>query len=76
MRLRQIALIANELEPVVDHLRAVLGLEVCFRDPGVAEFGLHNALLPIGTSFLEVDDGRHLLGVRPARSQSPAQRGT
>lgn len=54
MRLRQIALIANELEPVVDHLRAVLDLEVCFRDPGVAEFGLHNALLPLGTSFLEV----------------------
>jgi hypothetical protein len=54
MRLRQIALIANEPEPVVDHLCAVLGLEVCFRDPGVAKFGLHNALLPIGTSFLEV----------------------
>jgi hypothetical protein len=54
MRLRQVALIANELEPVLDDLRAVLDLEVCFRDPGVAEFGLHNALLPIGTNFLEV----------------------
>ena len=54
MRLRQIALVARELEPVVDDLCAVLGLEVCYRDPGVAEFGLHNALMPIGTSFLEV----------------------
>jgi hypothetical protein len=54
MRLRQIALVARELEPVVGDLCAVLGLEVCYRDPGVAEFGLHNALMPIGTSFLEV----------------------
>jgi hypothetical protein len=54
MRLRQIALVANELEPVVQDLCAVLGIEECFRDPGVAEFGLHNALMAIGTSFLEV----------------------
>ena len=54
MRLRQIALVARELEPVVDDLCAVLGLDVCYRDPGVAEFGLHNALMAIGTSFLEV----------------------
>jgi len=54
MRLRQIALVAHDLEPVVESLCAVLDLEVCFRDPGVAEFGLHNALMPIGTSFLEV----------------------
>ncbi len=54
MRLRQIALVARELEPVVDDLCGVLGLEVCYRDPGVAEFGLHNALMAIGTSFLEV----------------------
>lgn len=54
MRLRQIALVANDLEPVVAELCAVLGVEECFRDPGVAEFGLHNALMAIGTTFLEV----------------------
>jgi len=54
MRLRQIALVAHDLEPVVENLCTVLDLEVCFRDPGVAEFGLHNALMPIGASFLEV----------------------
>src|SRR5262245_61392046 len=54
MRLRQIALVVGDLEKNVDDLRAVLGLEVCYRDPGVAEFGLHNALLPIATSFLEI----------------------
>ena len=35
-------------------LCAVLGLEVGFRDPGVGEFGLHNAVLPVGDTFLEV----------------------
>jgi Glyoxalase-like domain len=54
LRLRQIALVARQLEPVVDDLRAVLGLEVCYRDPGVADFGLENALLPVGDQFLEV----------------------
>jgi catechol 2,3-dioxygenase-like lactoylglutathione lyase family enzyme len=54
MRLRQVALVARDLAKVVDDLCAVLGLEVCFRDPGVEEFGLHNALMPIGASFLEV----------------------
>jgi len=54
MHIRQIALVARDLEPVVADLCAVLGLEVAFRDPGVAEFGLHNAVMPVGTTFLEV----------------------
>jgi len=35
MRLRQVALVARELEPVVDDLCAVLDVQVSFRDPGV-----------------------------------------
>jgi hypothetical protein len=54
LRLRQIALVARELEPVLADLREVLGLEVAFRDPGVRTFGLENALLPIGNQLLEV----------------------
>ena len=54
MRIRQIALVARELEPVVAHLTAVLDIEVGFRDPGVGEFGLHNAVMPVGQTFLEV----------------------
>jgi hypothetical protein len=54
MRIRQIALVAHELEPVVDHLCQVLGIEVGFRDPGVGAFGLHNAVMPMADSFLEV----------------------
>ena len=54
IRLRQVALVARELDPVVDELCRRLGLRVCFRDPGVAEFGLHNALMTVGDQFLEV----------------------
>lgn len=54
IRLRQVALVAHDLEPVVDALCRTLGLQVCFRDPGVAAFGLHNALMTVGDQFLEV----------------------
>ncbi len=54
MRLRQVALVARNLEPAVADLCAVLGIEVAFRDPGVRAFGLHNAVMPIGDTFLEV----------------------
>ena len=54
LRIRQIVLAARELDPTVDALEAVLGVGTAFRDPGVAEFGLHNAVMPIGDQFLEV----------------------
>ena len=54
MRLRQVALVARDLDPVVADLTAVLGIEVAFHDPGVAEFGLKNAVMPVGDTFLEV----------------------
>jgi hypothetical protein len=54
MRLRQVALVARDLDPVVTDLCTVLGIEVGFRDPAVRQFGLHNAVMPIGDTFLEV----------------------
>lgn len=66
MRLRQIALVAGELEPIVHRLEAVLGLKVAYRDPGVAIFGLVNAVLPVGGEFLEV--------VQPVRDDASAAR--
>ncbi|MGA1344610.1 MAG: VOC family protein [Ilumatobacteraceae bacterium] len=54
IRLRQVALVAEHLDPVVDELCSTLGLSVCFNDPGVGEFGLVNALMMIGDQFLEV----------------------
>lgn len=54
LRLRQIALVAHKLQPVAADLKAVFGLEVGYVDPGVAKFGLENALLPVGSQFLEI----------------------
>lgn len=54
MRLRQVALVANELAPVRREIFYVLGLEDDFDDPGVGFFGLHNSVMAIGDTFLEV----------------------
>lgn len=54
IRLRQIALVASDLDPTVEQLCSAFDLTICFRDPGVGEFGLHNALMVIGDQFLEV----------------------
>jgi hypothetical protein len=54
LRLRQVAFVARELEPVVEALCDMLGVEVAFRDPSVEVFGLRNAVMPLGESFLEV----------------------
>lgn len=66
IRLRQVALVARDLTNIVDALCERLALRVCFRDPGVAEFGLHNALMLIGDQFLEV--------VSPTRADTTAGR--
>lgn len=54
IRLRQIALVAHDLDAAIEGVRTHLGVDVCFRDPGVAEFGLRNALFRIGDQFLEM----------------------
>lgn len=68
IHLRQICLVADKLKPAVDALSSALGLKVCHVDPEVGKWGLENALLPVGTDFLEVvapvtegtSAGRHL----------------
>ncbi len=55
LRLRQIALIAPELEAPVAALKDVFGLAEGYRDDHLEEmFGLTNCLLPIGEQLLEV----------------------
>lgn len=54
MRLRQICLVARDLERAVDDLTSVFDIAVCFRDPMVEKYGLANAVMPVGSSFLEV----------------------
>jgi len=54
LRLRQAVVAAADRDAVVAAWRRDLGLGAPFADPGVAAFGLHNAVLPVGDAFLEV----------------------
>ncbi len=65
-RLRQAVLAARDLEAVTANLSAGLGLGAPFSDPGVAHFGLRNAVFALDGTFLEV--------VSPVRADAPAAR--
>lgn len=54
LTLRQICLVAKELQPALHDLKTLLGLEICYVDPEVKVFGLENSLLSVGTNFIEV----------------------
>ena len=54
LRLRQVVVAARDLDATVQRIAETLDLTVCFNDPSVAEFGLHNALLTVGDQFIEV----------------------
>jgi hypothetical protein len=54
MRLRQIALLAQDLAAAHADIAAVLGVDYAYDDPGVGKYGLRNAVFPIGDTFLEV----------------------
>ena len=54
MRLRQIALVAQDLAAARADISAVLGLDYAYDDPGVGKYGLRNAVFPVGDTFLEV----------------------
>lgn len=45
---------AEDLAHAETCIQEQLGLDLCYRDPGVATFGLANALFPIGDKLLEV----------------------
>ena len=54
MRLRQLALAADKLEPVRTQLFQLFGIEDDYKDPGVGEFGLENSVMSLGDSYLEI----------------------
>ena len=54
MDIRQIVMVSGLRDPIVNDLCELFNFEVAFNDPGVAHFGLENAVIPIGTEFLEV----------------------
>jgi len=67
LRLHQICLAAPHLEAAAALIRALLGLEACHRDGGVAQYGLENVVFPVGSDrFLEV--------VSPTRAGTAAGR--
>ena len=67
-RLRQVVLVAGDLDRVEAEIVDGLAVEACVHDLGVERFGLRNVLFPIGDTLLEVvsplEDvtaaGRHL----------------
>ena len=54
MRVRQLVLVANERDEIVNDLEKLFNIQVSFYDPGIKFFGLENAVLPVGDTFLEV----------------------
>lgn len=66
MRLRQVVVAARDLDATVADLTTIFAIDVAFNDPGVAAFGLRNAVMPIGDTFLEV--------VSPVEPSAPVQR--
>ena len=66
LRMRQICLVARDLDGAQAELSAVFGLEVGYRDPKIGALELHNFLMPVGNSFLEV--------VAPIREGTTAER--
>jgi len=68
MRIRQIVFAAHDLAASRQALATLLQLPAPFRDPGVAEFGIDNAVFNFGDQFIEVISptrvgtacGRHL----------------
>ena len=54
MRLRQICLVAEDLQTSLETLAELLGSPVMYRDPEVAQFGLENGLIMTGGDFVEV----------------------
>lgn len=54
LRLRQLVLVAESLEPVGPLLRDILDLGEPYSDPGVGHFGLENFVFVVGDQFLEI----------------------
>ena len=68
LRIRQVVLVVRDLAAGSRRLAELLALDPPFRDPGVAEFGIDNAVFAFGEQFIElvspvrpgIAAGRHL----------------
>ena len=66
LRIRQIVFVVRDLAASSRRLAEMLALDPPFRDPGVAEFGLDNAVFAFGDQFVEL--------VSPVRAGTAAGR--
>ena len=69
LRLRQVCLVSADLAAKPRAIKAVLGLEECYRDPNVAKYGLENVLFPVGSDFIEI-----VAPTRPGTAAGPLPR--
>lgn len=53
-RLRQAVVVARDLDAAAAGLERSLGVRSPYRDPGIAHFGLANAVFALGDTFIEV----------------------
>lgn len=54
MRLRQLAILVEDLNAAAELIRDVFGLSWWYRDPAIAAFGMDHVVMPIGGEFLEI----------------------
>lgn len=54
LRLRQVALITADLDKSLSEFCAVFGITEAYEDPAVQEFGLRNAILTLGDTYVEL----------------------
>lgn len=66
LRLRQIALVAQDRDVVTQQLCTVFHLNIAHHDPALEPLGLHNSLVAVGDQFIEV--------VSPIRDNTTAER--
>ena len=73
MKLRQCVFVCKDLESSREELCDILGIEVAYRDPGVAKWGLVNVVCPTGHDFLEIVTPDRSPAPRPAATSSGAR---
>jgi hypothetical protein len=66
LRIRQIVFVVRDLAASSRRLAELLALDAPFRDPGVAEFGIDNAVFAFGDQFIEL--------ISPVRADTAAGR--
>ena len=54
MRIRQVVLVADDLELARQSIQSIFGIDESFRDPPDGGLGVVNVVMPVGDTFLEV----------------------